>query len=96
VRIVAGVMQDRSAIAARMRLEGHTYESIGKALGVSRQRAHQMAGDLHAPTRLRLPVQLVERLRQQYERSCARRRDTPSDDGFRAWLSTQIARALGA
>jgi hypothetical protein len=39
---VAGVMQDRTAIAARMRLEGHSFESIGRTLGVSRQRAHQM------------------------------------------------------
>jgi hypothetical protein len=86
--------QDRSAVAARMRLEGHSFESIGRALGVSRQRAHQIAGEVHVPTRIRLPTALLTRLRGQYTRACAHRREQPTDDGFRAWLSVQVARAL--
>jgi hypothetical protein len=91
---VAGVMQDRSAIAARMRLEGHSYESIGKALGVSRQRAYQMTGVARVPVRLRLPAALVTRLRGNYERACQQRSQEPTDDGFRAWLSRQLAGVL--
>jgi hypothetical protein len=96
VSILAGVMQDRSAIAARMRLEGHSYEAIGKALGVSRQRAHQMTADMRVPVRLKLPIPLVTRLRGNYERACKRRGQESTDAGFHAWVSLQLAEALDA
>jgi hypothetical protein len=87
---------ERAAIAARMRMEGHSYAAIGAALGVTRQRAYQMTTAMRVPVRLQLPTALVRRLRGNYDRACMRRRQQPTDDGFRAWMSRQLAKALDA
>jgi hypothetical protein len=89
---VAGVMQDRSTLAAQMRVAGHTYDSIGRALGISRQGAYQLTRVARVPVRLRLPSVLVARLRHEYESQ--QRSQEPTDDDFRAFLSQRLAEVL--
>ena len=53
---------DREQDMMRLRLQGYTYEGIGKEVGLSRQRAQQILG---------LPQELVKLLRQRQANCCA-------------------------